>query len=157
MAAFMQQEFNIAVATMNVKPTSSFMMHIFIHGYAEFIQSQVKIVVNNALLLIIRAATKERKIIALTISTSSSSIYYTLSSSLISSNVHSLCKQLLQPIPVIILRKRSIKTINFSLLVTLLLFVRLECMIISDVQIRNEAGRIFFFSPLFSPLLLRLG
>jgi hypothetical protein len=71
MTAFMQQEFNTAVATMNVKPTSSVMMHIFIHGYAEFIQS-------NALLLIIRAATKERKIIALTISTSSSSIYYTL-------------------------------------------------------------------------------
>ena len=61
MDAFMQQEFNTAVATMNVKPTSSFMMHIYIHGHAEFIRSQVQILVNNVILLIIRAAATKRE------------------------------------------------------------------------------------------------
>ena len=147
MAAFMQQEFNIAVATMNVKPTSSFMMHIFIHGYAEFIQSQVKIVVNNALLLIIRAATKERKIIALTISTSSSSIYYTLFF------IIPLLKsaQLMQAASSTDSRDHPAKEKLLRQWISLLLVTLL--VIISFQRAESQAGRIFFFSspfPLFS-------
>ena len=145
MTAFMQQEFNTAVSTMNVKPTSSVMMHIshFHPRVRRIFQSQVKIVVNNALLLIIRAATKERKIIALTISTSSSSIYYTLffiipllkSAKLMqaASSTHS------RDHPA---KEKLLRQWISLLLVTLLV-------IISFLRAESQAGRIFFFSSLF--------